>query len=136
MTVSEQIIQVIDALCEKFGIAIDWTAENVLPYLTTLCEKLIKYKIFTSTTSMTVSVLIIIGLIIGAFKLVPIFSKKIEEQGLYEEGWSFAAIISGIAACLVMLFCIITIICSFDILAKCIFFPELYVVEYIKTLIG
>ena len=31
MTVSEQIIQVIDALCEKFGIAIDWTTQNIIP---------------------------------------------------------------------------------------------------------
>ena len=48
MTVSEQIIQVIDALCEKFGIVVDWTNENVFPYLETLCEKLIAYEIATS----------------------------------------------------------------------------------------
>ena len=35
---SEQIIEVLNALCEKFGIAIDWTAENVMPYLTDLAE--------------------------------------------------------------------------------------------------
>lgn len=35
MTVSDQIINVLDALCEKFGLVIDWTSENVVPYLTT-----------------------------------------------------------------------------------------------------
>ena len=30
MTVSEQIIQVLDALCEKFGLVIDWTSENAI----------------------------------------------------------------------------------------------------------
>ena len=48
MTVSEQIIQVIDALCEKFGIVVDWTSESVIPYLEILCTKLIKYEICTS----------------------------------------------------------------------------------------
>lgn len=38
MTVSEQIISVLDALCEKFGIAINWTEENVIPYVEILCK--------------------------------------------------------------------------------------------------
>lgn len=30
---SVEVIKVLDALVEKFGIAIDWTSANVLPYL-------------------------------------------------------------------------------------------------------
>lgn len=52
MKVSEQIIEVIDALCEKFGIAIDWTAENVMPYIEKLCVKFINYEIYTSVAWM------------------------------------------------------------------------------------
>ena len=48
MNISEQIINVIDNLCQKFGIAIDWTAANVLPYITTLCEKYIHWETSTS----------------------------------------------------------------------------------------
>ena len=48
MNVSEQIISVIDNLCQKFGIAIDWTANNVLPYIETLCGKYINWEINTS----------------------------------------------------------------------------------------
>ena len=48
MTVSEQIIQVLDALCAKFGIVIDWTATNVMPQLEVLCEKFIRFEIWTS----------------------------------------------------------------------------------------
>lgn len=33
MQVSDQIIQVLDAICDKFGLAVDWTSTNVLPYL-------------------------------------------------------------------------------------------------------
>ena len=48
MVVSEQIIQVLDNLCMKLGLAIDWTSENVAPYLTVLCTKLVSYEIWTS----------------------------------------------------------------------------------------
>jgi hypothetical protein len=48
MNISEQIINVIDNLCQKFGIAIDWTAANVLPYVETLLGKFIKWEISTS----------------------------------------------------------------------------------------
>lgn len=57
MNVSNQIIEVIDALCDKFGIAIDWTAENVLPYVEVLGEKIIKYEIWTSVFWMVGSLL-------------------------------------------------------------------------------
>lgn len=48
MSISKQIIDVIDTLCEKFGIVIDWTADNVLPYIQSLCKKFIEYEINTS----------------------------------------------------------------------------------------
>lgn len=47
-TVSDQIIQVLDALCDKFGLAIDWGAQNVLPYAQELMGKMVSYKLWTS----------------------------------------------------------------------------------------
>ena len=48
MSVSDQIIAVINDLCAKFGIAIDWTSENVLPYIEDLCARYIQFEIQTS----------------------------------------------------------------------------------------
>ena len=36
---SEKIIKVIDALADKFGLAIDWTSANVMPYVQDLTGK-------------------------------------------------------------------------------------------------
>ena len=47
-TVSNQIIEVLNALCEKFGIAIDWTGQNVLPYVQELMKKIVNYEFWTS----------------------------------------------------------------------------------------
>lgn len=48
MSISQEIIAILNDLCEKFGIAIDWTADNILPYVQTLCEKFIQFEIWTS----------------------------------------------------------------------------------------
>lgn len=45
---SDEVIKVIDALAERFGIVIDWSSENVIPYLQQLCDKYITYEIITS----------------------------------------------------------------------------------------
>ena len=47
-TVSNQIIDVINALCEKFGVAIDWTSQNVMPYMQELMKKVVSYELWTS----------------------------------------------------------------------------------------
>lgn len=48
MDISNEVISILDDLCKKFGIAIDWTAQNILPYLETLCKKFITFEIQTS----------------------------------------------------------------------------------------
>jgi hypothetical protein len=48
MSISKQIIEVLDNLCQKFGIVIDWSAENIMPYLKELCSRFINYEIMTS----------------------------------------------------------------------------------------
>lgn len=80
MTVSEQIIQVVDALCEKFGIAINWTSENVIPYIETLCRKLVTYEISTSIAWMVIMTLLSIGSIVAAKKFYPTFKKGWEKM--------------------------------------------------------
>ena len=48
MEISEQVIKVLDAVCDKFGIAIDWTSNNVLPYIEQLGNKIVAYDICMS----------------------------------------------------------------------------------------
>ena len=71
MEMSEQIIKVLDSVCEKFGIAIDWTSNNVLPYIQQLGDKIIAYDICMS----------IMWLVIGCIPLtIAIFIKKFLNQ--------------------------------------------------------
>ena len=59
MTVSDQIIAVLDSLCVKFGIVIDWTQENVLPYVMEIAKKFITYEIATSSALLVAFIIIL-----------------------------------------------------------------------------
>ena len=48
MEFSQNLIAIIDDLCQKIGIVLDWSSENILPYLKTLVERFIKFEIGTS----------------------------------------------------------------------------------------
>ena len=53
---SDEVIKVIDALAEQFGIVIDWSSANVIPYLQQLCAKYITYEIITSIVWIVIGV--------------------------------------------------------------------------------
>ena len=129
MTVSDQIIQVLNVLCAKFGIVIDWTSENVIPYMETLCAKLISWEIWSSVAWIGImTVLSIIAIIIAA--RCHIFSSE------FVEGLDVGAVF---IYCGLITLWIGTIICIgvqiFDII-KCVTFPELAVFDYIQNAIN
>lgn len=138
MTASEQIIQVIDALCAKFGIAIDWTSENVVPYIATLCGKLVSYEIGTSIAWMAIWLILSIGSIVAIKKFAPVFKRKIEEEQQkyhYSNNWSeFYVFVLIVVACINII--TIMVVCEqiLDII-KCVTFPEMYVFEYVQKFI-
>jgi hypothetical protein len=43
MDISNEIIEVLDHLSEKFGVVINWSSENVMPYVQELCGKYINW---------------------------------------------------------------------------------------------
>ena len=125
MTVSSEIIEVLDYLGEKFGIAIDWTNNNVLPYLQTLVDKFIQWEIFTSILWIAI-VVFVIAMIIGLMNLKGIreFNKEVCDGEL----WILAGII---------IFGFFVVICVqiFDIV-ECNIFPEKVLYDFIKEMLN
>lgn len=58
MSFSSQFIEVLDALCDKIGIAIDWTSQNVVPYATDLATRIITYEISTSAAWIIIAAIV------------------------------------------------------------------------------
>lgn len=123
MNVSEEIIKVLDYISEKFGMAMDWTSDNIMPYFTELCDKIVKYEICTS----------IIWLIIFsvAIALCIIYARKCIKLADEYEAVDILAIVLIIAAAA---FSIGFLVQIFDIV-KCGIFPEKYLMEYFTNLL-
>lgn len=120
MNASEQIIEVLEYLSKKIGVTIDWTADNVLPYIIALCEKFINWEIVTSWMW--------IG-IMGALILIALTVAIIVSATGGWEGveWIIFTVIGVIA------FFVIGVQ-IYDIIS-CYYFPEKVIYEYIKTMI-
>ena len=129
---SEEIIKVLDALAEKFGLAVDWTSANVIPYLEQLCGKYVNYEIATSI----VWILLGIGLLVFAkflTKRIKTFYEKSDELDP-NNGYAWLCILSSV----VMVIAIIVGTCIaiqqiFDIVT-CFTFPEKIIIEELKSI--
>lgn len=136
MSTSEQIIQVIDALCEKFGIAIDWTSENVIPYIETLGKKLVTYEICTSIAWIVFMIVLAIATVIATKRFIPVFKKGLERdrQSFCDTDWIVGTVISIAGLVIIGIAIIGTVGQQIMDIIKCTVFPEMYIFEYIKEL--
>ena len=131
MNISEQIISVFNTLCEKFGIVIDWTAANVLPYVQDLCGRIITYSIASNIVEIVFLTISLITMIF-TFKF---FFKKGTADDWYSDSWIIGSVVSGIA---LVLFCVVFIVIIptdiMDIVQACTI-PELTVMEIVEDFI-
>lgn len=67
---SNEAIKVLDHICDKFGIAIDWSSSNIIPYLQDLMVRITKYVTYTSIFWLVISMLTIIISIYLSIKLI------------------------------------------------------------------
>lgn len=58
---SDEVIKILDALADKFGIAIDWTSANVIPYLQQLCERYVRYEVVTSIIWILIGIVLLVA---------------------------------------------------------------------------
>lgn len=130
MTVSEQIIEVLNYICEKVGLAIDWSvvfaSENVIPYIELLCRKFITYEIATSVVWMVIGVIFLI-ITLSLLKA----AKKEFDDCNGDDDWG------GVLIFFTAIFAIIgipMILCqTFDIIT-CVTFPEKILIEEIMEI--
>ena len=136
---SAQIIEVLNDICEKFGIAVDWTSKNIQPYLKELMTKCINYKLATDIIWLVVGIIL---LIIGGVLLRFAFNnnRKYHEIKDYHErmysnlddtaGVQFiiGGICLSIAAVLILYFTINLI--------TCFTFPEKIILDMVRSYLG
>ena len=124
MTVSSEIIEVLDYLGEKFGIAIDWTNNNVLPYLQALVDKFIKWEISTSILWIAIAIFVI------AMTITLVNLKGSRE--INEETYGMLWVLAGL---LILGFFVVICVQIFDII-ECNVFPEKVLYDFIKVMLN
>lgn len=113
---SDEIIKVIDHLAEKMGIAVDWTADNVLPKLQDTMDRYVKYLVMKDTIWIIASVIVSILAIV----LMVILADGISN----DESIMTCGIIAIVAI-------VVIVLCSIHI-AKCKTVPEMIMYEYVR----
>ena len=58
---NEEIIKVLDELGKRFGIVIDWSNQNIIPYLQELLKRFICYRNITACVEIIISIAMTIG---------------------------------------------------------------------------
>ena len=130
---SDEIIKVLDALAGRFGIAVNWTSENVIPYLEQLCAKYVNYEIATSVVWMVLG-LLLFGVGIVCYRIV--YKNKDWGVDPYEY------ISDDYTGRILLYICVILIIVTsmivvgtqiFDIIT-CVTFPEKIIIDELKLI--
>lgn len=126
---SEEIIKILDELGKRFGLAIDWTSENVIPYLEQLAKKFINYEI-----AMSIFSIVFFGLFFAIALIVARKACPKADMCDVSDPWAWTSIISimlsigfGIAFCIALFYDGIDIV-------TCLTFPEKAIIEYVNTL--
>lgn len=121
MTISSQIIEVLDDLCRRFGIVIDWSAENVMPYLQELAGKFVSWEIATSKMWIVVAAIaIILGVIVFAVDIKICFMD------------GFGAMIGFIT----VFVAITVVVCQVYEILTCVHFPEKMIFDYVSNMLS
>lgn len=123
MQVSDQIIEVLEYLCKKIGVTIDFTNKNILPYVNQLCEKYIRWEIALSVAWIVIAA--ITG--IGAYFICKWLYKMGKKD---EDYYGLMAVIIAVSS----LFIILTIISQTFNIIECLTFPEKVIYDYVTTL--
>lgn len=116
MDFSTQFIKILDELGKRFGVMVDWSNKNVLPYAKDLGNRLVQYEIATSW----ITIVIMILLIIACLSL------------LYMDIKHWETLLVSILSFIVAFFCVATVVCEVYQIAEAKILPEKVIIREIQ----
>lgn len=125
-TVSNQIIEVLNAPCDKFGLAIDWGAQNVVPYAQELAGKMVSYELWTSLAWVVILSIIMI--------LCAIIMKQAYENSKNEIFLDDFDVGLCVFFGLTFMLCTVSVVWQSMDIITCLTFPEKIVFEMMQSM--
>lgn len=146
---SNQVIEILNEICNKLGIAVDWTSENVLPQIKIVCEKFIRYRIVQKSIMCGWGILFVfIGIVYGIILLR--LYRRCKTTGNenflfgYFNNWNsknkriefqpYICILNAVVLAIVIVG-IILLAVGLSALIKCLIAPEMVIADYFKDMI-
>ena len=125
---SQEVIENLNNLAQKFGIAIDRTSQNILPYLQDLMGRYISLQNSYAIIWIVISIIMIIGSIILISKCI----KATKKPNDIDDEFPIADIII-LSIITIIIFVVVFFSNIFGLLQN-IFTPEITILEYLKTI--
>lgn len=138
----EEVIKVLKHLGDQFGVAIDWSSANIMPYLNDLMSRMVKYGIYINIyyifyTIFCIAFLIVVSVILYkvSCKMIIKSDKDKDYTGL-AEGLTIAFIVSLAATIITTVVGIAYISNHIANIIELNTVPEKYVIEVIQDKIN
>lgn len=130
MEFSQNLITIFDELCKKIGIAIDWTAENIMPYIKELFERFIKFEIGTSIFYIILSLVVCV-----IFYIASLASYRAAKNREWDEDYfiSWFNVVAIGASIILSLIAIVVIGNQIYDIIQAIYLPEKTLYDFIMT---
>lgn len=134
---SDEVIKILDELAKRFGLTIDWTSSNVIPYLEKICNKYVNYEVATSVVWLLFGIACLILGGISFKKMKHYFVESNDSENSTDEEWyGGLCIFAGFVCVIAVVTGLIVVMCqTFDIVT-CVTFPEKIVIEELELIIG
>ena len=126
MTISSEITNILNDLGSRFGVVIDWTSQNVTPYIQDLISRIAKLEMCNSIMALICGIICAIATILCIRFAVKHYEDDVDE-------------FIGISIVTISIICgmlmLILIPIGIDGLTKAIYLPEFTAIEYMQKLI-
>lgn len=137
---TDEIIKLLDELAKRFGIVIDWTSENLMPYLEDLFDRFITYNIVVDVFWIIMAFVVICFDVWFVKKSYQMY--KEDRNNIFFETFSFGRNVTFLwvaTVITVVVFSLISVILGLVALLeipKLIFIPEVFMIDWLNTNIG
>lgn len=127
---SDEIIKILDALAEKFGIMVDWSQQNIQPYLQDLMHRVIQYNLATGV----IWVIFYISIMAICLFIIKKNNKKfrLDKYGCIEG--SFSSLIYVIVSYILLITFVILLPFEIENICQCVFLPEKIIINEIQSI--
>ena len=126
MSISSEITNILNDLGNRLGIAIDWTSQNVTPYIQDLISRIAKLEMCNSIIALICGIICVIATILCIRFTVKHYEDDVDE-------FIGISIVTICIICGVLMLILIPI--GIDGLTKAVYLPEFTAIEYIQKLI-